>query len=311
VDFFPEIHLSGKRLVFADHVLQRFSQRENNKVVEDVSSFLNYFFNSVIIGMLINKGEALIMPNIDAFLAFTYRESETELFITTCLSLNEINELKVRVPSKAFNLHYGEPSNSFEEHVDGNSRVGVDTNGNALAPVVANEIPASSSKPASLVAPSSPPPAKFNEVKTEQPAFRKYLDESLHKVNWEFCQYMVDCKDEVHLSVASEVVNVISRMVQGVRPEDLMHFVQIDNQKQLEEEVLKWSAGYFSAHYEKHLSQPNHPENDACLKLFMFYCERILCMAFHWVKFPDAGLYCCKDFAYLSSSQMNPACHIG
>lgn len=62
--------------------------------------------------MSINNGEALILPNLDAFLAFTYRESETELFVTTCLSLNEINELKVRLPSRAFNLHYGE---SFSE----------------------------------------------------------------------------------------------------------------------------------------------------------------------------------------------------
>jgi hypothetical protein len=48
-DFFPEIRLSGKRIVFADHVLQRFSARVPNSLGEDLSNLLMVFFGTPIL----------------------------------------------------------------------------------------------------------------------------------------------------------------------------------------------------------------------------------------------------------------------
>ena len=107
-DFFQEIRMSGRRIVFADHVLQRFRQRAHNLIVGVLGAFLDIFLHSNVIGMSINHGDALILPNHDEFLAFTYRKSPTEYFITTCLSQNEVYALKVALPAKTFNLHYGE-----------------------------------------------------------------------------------------------------------------------------------------------------------------------------------------------------------
>ncbi len=106
-DFFPEIHLSGKRLVFADHVLQRFSVRVPHAVGEDMSNFLLTFFGAPIVAMPVGPGRAFILPYLGTILAFTYNETDTEFFVTTCLSLNEINSLSRELPPETFNLHYG------------------------------------------------------------------------------------------------------------------------------------------------------------------------------------------------------------
>jgi hypothetical protein len=106
-DFFPEIYLSGKRLVFAGHVLQRFTQRVPNKVGEDLSNLLLTFFGSPMISLAVGSGRAFIVPYLGSLLAFTYNESDTEFFITTCLTINEINSLGPEYPPLTFNLHYG------------------------------------------------------------------------------------------------------------------------------------------------------------------------------------------------------------
>lgn len=106
-DFFPEICLSGKRLVFADHVLQRFCARVPHHVGEDVSNFLVTFFGSPVVAMPVGPGRAFILPYLESILAFTYSETDTEFFVTTCLTLNEINSLSAELPPETFNLHYG------------------------------------------------------------------------------------------------------------------------------------------------------------------------------------------------------------
>lgn len=106
-DFFPEIYLSGKRLVFADHVLQRFSARVPNNVGEDLTIFLLTFFGSPIIAMPVGPGRAFILPYLGSILAFTYQETDTEFFVTTCLTINEIHSLVTELPPETFNLHYG------------------------------------------------------------------------------------------------------------------------------------------------------------------------------------------------------------
>jgi len=106
--FIQEIRMSGKQLVFADHVIKRFKQRAHNLLLENLSSFLYYFYGAPIIGMSINNGDALVVPSLDDFLAFTYEQTDTEYFITTCLDQSMVYKLKVQLPAKTFNLHYGE-----------------------------------------------------------------------------------------------------------------------------------------------------------------------------------------------------------
>ncbi|MBA4148167.1 MAG: hypothetical protein H0X66_08625 [Verrucomicrobia bacterium] len=106
-EFFPELYLNGKRVVFSTHVLERFSTRVHNRVGEDLSMFLIVFFGSTPISMTVGNGRAFICLCLDSILAFTYRESDTEYFITTCLTVNEINHLKPDDIPQAFNFHYG------------------------------------------------------------------------------------------------------------------------------------------------------------------------------------------------------------
>jgi hypothetical protein len=105
--FFPDIHLSGKRLVFADHVLQRFSSRVPNNVGDDLSNFLWVFFGCVFVAMPVGKSRAFILPYFDSVLAFTYTEADGEFFVTTCLTVNEMNSLKLEMPPQVFNMHFG------------------------------------------------------------------------------------------------------------------------------------------------------------------------------------------------------------
>jgi len=107
-DFIHEIRMSGKQLVFADHVLERFNQRAHNLVMDQLGSFLYLFFGSPIVGMSINNGKALVVSNIDEFLAFTYEVTDTKYIITTCLDQSIVHSLKLHLPAKAFNLHYSE-----------------------------------------------------------------------------------------------------------------------------------------------------------------------------------------------------------
>ena len=105
-DFFPEIYLSGKRVVFSDHVLQRFSSRVPNNIGADLSNFLIGFFGTPLLALPIGTGHALIVAYFESLLALTFKETEKEFFITTCLTINEINSLLLEVPPRAFNFHY-------------------------------------------------------------------------------------------------------------------------------------------------------------------------------------------------------------
>ncbi len=107
-DFFPEIRLLGKRIAFADHVLQRFSARVPNNVGEDLSNLLVTFFGAPMISLPVGPGRAFVTPVEKSLLAFTYKETDTEFFITTCLTIHEIHSMKLEVPPVAGTLHYGE-----------------------------------------------------------------------------------------------------------------------------------------------------------------------------------------------------------
>lgn len=104
----PEIYLSGKRVLFTDHVLERFSTRVPNPIVgADLSNFLLMFFGTPHIAMEVGPGWAFIVPYANSILALTFQETEKEFIVTTCLTMDEINSLKPGLPPRAFNLHYG------------------------------------------------------------------------------------------------------------------------------------------------------------------------------------------------------------
>ncbi len=107
-DFFPEIRLSGRRLVFADHVIQRFCSRVPNHIGEDLSLFLDLFYGHAIISVPCGQGRAFVFAYNDSVLAFPYRENTPgEYFIATCLTALEINSLQLELPPCVHNFHYG------------------------------------------------------------------------------------------------------------------------------------------------------------------------------------------------------------
>jgi hypothetical protein len=113
--FFPEVRLSGKRIAFAEHVLQRFSERVPNAVGTDITNLLLAFYGNNLIGLPVGPGRAFVMAYNDSILGFTYKESEDEYFLTTCLTVNEMSSLREETPVRAYNFHYGE---AFTEPAD-------------------------------------------------------------------------------------------------------------------------------------------------------------------------------------------------
>lgn len=105
--FFPEIHLSGKKIRFSKHVLDRFAERIKDLSFENLAAFLMNFYTSPIIGMRANHGPAIIISLNHTLMALTYIEKGDEFFFTTCLSSSEINSLEIAKPPVLLNLHYG------------------------------------------------------------------------------------------------------------------------------------------------------------------------------------------------------------
>jgi hypothetical protein len=120
--FFPEIRLSGKRIAFAEHVLQRFTERVPNPVGADISNLLLAFYGNNLIGLPVGPGRAFVMSYNDSILAFTYKETADEYFLTTCLTVNEMSSLREESPVRAYNFHYGE---AFTEPADRPEPVGI------------------------------------------------------------------------------------------------------------------------------------------------------------------------------------------
>ena len=119
--FFPEIRLSGKRIAFADHVLQRFTERVPNAVGTDITNLLLAFYGNNLIGLPVGPGRAFVMGYQDSILGFTYKETADEYFLTTCLTVNEMSSLREESPVRAYNFHYGE---AFTEPADRKEPVG-------------------------------------------------------------------------------------------------------------------------------------------------------------------------------------------
>jgi hypothetical protein len=107
-DFFQELRLSGRRVAFTDHVLQRFSMRVPNRVGEDLSWLLLAIFGSAQIALPVGAHYALVVPYLDSVLAFPFKMDEDEFLLVSCLTVKEMNSVEVQFPPLTFNLHYGE-----------------------------------------------------------------------------------------------------------------------------------------------------------------------------------------------------------
>jgi hypothetical protein len=106
-DFVPDIHLNGKRIAFAGHVLERFTRRVPHRVGEDLRDLVLAFFGSCMFSMPINTGRAFVIPFFNSLLAFTYKETAEEYFITTCLTVRELHGLVLEDPVQVAYLHHG------------------------------------------------------------------------------------------------------------------------------------------------------------------------------------------------------------
>lgn len=106
-DFVPDLHLNGRRIAFAGHVLERFSKRVEHRVGENLRDLILAFTGSCIFSMPINTGRAFVVPYFNSLLAFTYKETADEYFITTCLTVRELHGLVLEDPVQLAYLHYG------------------------------------------------------------------------------------------------------------------------------------------------------------------------------------------------------------
>jgi hypothetical protein len=107
--FSTDIFLNGKRLLFSDHALERFSTRVPNSIASHLSELIHIIYGAPMISLPAGKGRAFIVPHGESILAFTYLESDTQFVITTCLTVNELNILEQEVPVRGHNLHYDLP----------------------------------------------------------------------------------------------------------------------------------------------------------------------------------------------------------
>lgn len=104
---YDEIYLSGRRIAFSEHAIQRYCQRVPLNRGEELTAFLVSVFTSPIVAMCVNGRDAFVVPHMDSILALAYRETETEFFVTTCLTKDEIYSLQPEATARAFNFHYG------------------------------------------------------------------------------------------------------------------------------------------------------------------------------------------------------------
>ena len=105
-DFFTEMHLNGRRIGFADHVLDRFSERLPNPIGADLTCFLLSFFGGPVVLMHCNERPAFVCDYQNSIVAFPIRQSDTEYFLPTCLGPDEISRLEPILPPPAYNFYY-------------------------------------------------------------------------------------------------------------------------------------------------------------------------------------------------------------
>ena len=106
-DFMPDVYFSGKRLVFTDHVLQRFTERVPTWIGADLMELLTIFYWERLIVTNVGQSPAFLFDYRGSLLAFPFEEFADEFVVTTCLTVREIHTLEFTAPPRVVNSHYG------------------------------------------------------------------------------------------------------------------------------------------------------------------------------------------------------------
>jgi hypothetical protein len=107
-DFLPPIFLSGKNIVFASHVFDRFQERVTNGTGRNIGELFWLLFSSFAIIVLSPNGHGEAAVTSHPFLFFPYQESASEYIFKTCLTVNELQDLSPVEPPRRLYFHYGE-----------------------------------------------------------------------------------------------------------------------------------------------------------------------------------------------------------
>ncbi len=107
-DFFREVYLNGRRVSFAGHLLDRFSERVPNHIGADLTEFLTMFFGTPVVIMSNNNEGAAVFGyrNSAVFLPVRRTDDDKEYFFPTCLTVNEVNKLEPQLPPPAYVFHF-------------------------------------------------------------------------------------------------------------------------------------------------------------------------------------------------------------
>ena len=109
-EFLPDIYLSGKKVAFASHVLDRFRERMLAGEGQCLSMFLNAIFRAPWVGVMQpnNSGEAMALMTEDGYFSvLPFEETDSEFFFKTFLTRNELKSLSVIEPFRRLYWHYG------------------------------------------------------------------------------------------------------------------------------------------------------------------------------------------------------------
>lgn len=107
-EFLPDIHLSGKRIVFSTHAIDRFGERAVTQYSHQVVELVRAFFFSVGAVLELNgTGPALAFRWGGSVAVMPFEETANEFFILTTLGVNEVRSLALLDPPRVLHLHYG------------------------------------------------------------------------------------------------------------------------------------------------------------------------------------------------------------
>ena len=105
--YFQEVYMNGKRMVFTQHAVERFSQRVPCIKGESLTQFLITFYKTLPCHMRVGSGSGLVYLSNNSMVAFPFEETADEIIFKTCLSPNEISNLAENRNSRLYLVHYG------------------------------------------------------------------------------------------------------------------------------------------------------------------------------------------------------------
>lgn len=107
-DFFTEIFLCGRRVIFTGHAVDRFSIRGPAFSTENVRNLLFGTLDWPLLAFPYANGTALFPAFAESVIALPYTEGQGELIVSTCLGINEVHSFPdLMIPVIALNPHYG------------------------------------------------------------------------------------------------------------------------------------------------------------------------------------------------------------